>query len=382
MHRRILGINNYLFESVRSIDELQIKLRRVEFLWLFGVFAGLGFILSSEDAYLPFSRLLGVSLVSLLGLIVVMIFYIQNILRYQKIIDIIFVEGLKLEKQFAWLTQYRAHLVKSYENKSAIWAICWFYNLSGSIYLLIAGASFAFYMDKIDHSLSIVVSIFTVFFIYLFVKILKVKSKKLTEHLNYTDVKFEVLNIENVDQDTFNTNWSAYLSLNSLYNYYHQASNIIKQYAITWVLAVFFGIGYLLSAKLVNFPFPYLVAIILIAITGIAGLTLMWGLDLLNYQKFMNSLCQESLNFENKFDWLPKEKSIMELHYPKKTLIKHFFLFYVLCAFILYVVIAVSMMCLLKNSGFYLSASFLFGSIVVFFIYLRYVYCQCHKHLV
>lgn len=73
----------------------------------------------------------------------------------------------------------------------------------------------------------------------------------------------------------------------------------------TWLLASFAGIGFLLSCY-INLPFNVLIGVLILCLCGSFGITLIWVLDIVLYNKLWLMAVLELAKLEKEHSWLPK----------------------------------------------------------------------------
>jgi len=89
------------------------------------------------------------------------------------------------------------------------------------------------------------------------------------------------------------------------------SSGVQSQYRVlasTWMLAVFAGIGFVISKEF-SFDIPKQYFVIAIGFAGLAGLLLLWVLDLMFYQRLLDPAYIEAMKFESAHDWLPQTRN-------------------------------------------------------------------------
>lgn len=81
--------------------------------------------------------------------------------------------------------------------------------------------------------------------------------------------------------------------------------------ASTWLLALFGGIGFVLSTKDLSVP-PGLI-VWLLGLAGAIGITQLWNLDIRVYHQLLDSCFVQGLKLEQEHLWLPQVRSSMLL---------------------------------------------------------------------
>lgn len=89
-------------------------------------------------------------------------------------------------------------------------------------------------------------------------------------------------------------------------HYFSQMQNKCRNLCSTWVVAAFIGIGFLISKNTHLDPsFNNFLAILIVCICTLCGITLIWHLDIVFYQKFWLAVVVEMARMEKKYPWLP-----------------------------------------------------------------------------
>ncbi len=100
--------------------------------------------------------------------------------------------------------------------------------------------------------------------------------------------------------------YKLYSELTTHKDHFSLMQNKYRRLSSTWLLAAFVGIGYLLTRYEVALPInPYL-AIIILSLCTISGVTLLWHLDIVLYQKLWLAVVVEMASIEKKYKWLPR----------------------------------------------------------------------------
>lgn len=107
-----------LLQGGRYHGTLQTKYRVMCSTWLLASFAAIGFLLS-QDNLLPFDPLIGVSLISLIGIIGIYILWYADTFVEELLLDINVVEGLRLEMENPWMPQVHHTFLHLYKNTNA-----------------------------------------------------------------------------------------------------------------------------------------------------------------------------------------------------------------------------------------------------------------------
>ena len=144
-------------------------------------------------------------------------------------------------------------------------------------------------------------------------------------------------------------NYGLYTKLNEFESHLETISTKYKQIALTWLLATFAGIGFLLSVQTAQLPVNHLVAVSLIAMIGLLGVTLLWHLDVNIYNLFWTAVFIEEIRMEKKLDFVCQTRSLMLLIDEDREKIFHHGLFYIIANSLLVCTIAAAMFYLFRN---------------------------------
>lgn len=122
--------------------------------------------------------------------------------------------------------------------------------------------------------------------------------------------------IEETPGDARSITYALYYVLIAYENHYNIIQMRYKQVAISWALATFIGIGYLLSGVEVTLPIDIKLAIMFLCLFAAEGIFLLWFLDINVYYKLIESIFSETIKFETKHDF------IVKTHYNMQNLQK------------------------------------------------------------
>lgn len=122
--------------------------------------------------------------------------------------------------------------------------------------------------------------------------------------------------IEDTPGDERSIKYALYYVLIAYENHYNIIQMRYKQVAITWALATFIGIGYLLSGVEINLPIDIKLAVMFLCLFAAEGIFLLWFLDINVYYKLIESIFSETIKFETQHDF------IVKTHYNMKNLQK------------------------------------------------------------
>lgn len=107
--------------------------------------------------------------------------------------------------------------------------------------------------------------------------------------------------IENCDDSLA---YGLYCKLRSYSHHYHNVKLRLKLLSITWFLAAFIGMGYILSGQEAGLPVTSLVSIIILAFLGACGILLLSFLDIAVYHRLVEAILLSAIAYEQKYTFL------------------------------------------------------------------------------
>ena len=163
--------------------------------------------------------------------------------------------------------------------------------------------------------------------------------------------------------------YNMYLKLSQFEHHFDTITTKYKYLALTWLLAAYAGIGFLLSRDIQGLPFSPLIAVIIACIIGICGITLLWHLDVNIYTKFWAVVFIEAVRMERKFKFLLQSRNIEFLIDEDRERIVSQSLLYMIANILLLLTIGVVLIYFFmdKNLFFFLGLGVLF-TFLAFFI--------------
>lgn len=138
------GVYSKLLQGGRHHGGIQTSYRIIASSWLLATFAAIGFFLS-KDNILPFSHLLGVALICLIGIIGLYLLWYEDTFVQELLLDMNVVEALRLEKEYSWLPQVHHCFLHLYKTTNARIVKVLFFIGCKSILVVIMGISLAIY---------------------------------------------------------------------------------------------------------------------------------------------------------------------------------------------------------------------------------------------
>jgi hypothetical protein len=112
------------------------------------------------------------------------------------------------------------------------------------------------------------------------------------------------------DNDEHTSVWNIYCELGLIDRHFNNQQSNCRALASTWLLAGFAGIGIVISKEL-SVQFSKELIIVAIGLASAVGLSLLWMLDLLVYQRMLDSAYYEARELESHQPWLPQVRNNM-----------------------------------------------------------------------
>lgn len=127
-----------------------------------------------------------------------------------------------------------------------------------------------------------------------------------------------------VPEDVFEKAWKIVLECGEQERHFNQLQSTYRSLCSTWLLGVFAGIGFILSAERLPGVESFRALMVCgIALAGTVGIILLWTLDLLVYHKLLDAFFSEALKVERAFLFLPPFRSnMLRAHQNKGVLPK------------------------------------------------------------
>lgn len=101
--------------------------------------------------------------------------------------------------------------------------------------------------------------------------------------------------------------YGFYTQLKLHNNYCSTMQNRYRSLSSTWLIAAFAGMGFLLSGHgNVELPFSSLLGVVLLCFCSGFGITLLWFLDVVLFQRLWLGTLVELATLEEAHDWLPR----------------------------------------------------------------------------
>jgi len=192
--------------------------------------------------------------------------------------------------------------------------------------------------------------------------------------------EFTSQNNEIIDLEKFSANkktfvFTMYCKLGSFEQHLDTITTKYKYLALSWMLACYASIGFLLSNEVTHITFNPLFAVIVAGIIGIIGVVLLWNLDLNVYTRFWAIAFIEQVRMERKFDFLLMSRNIELLVDQDKERIVAQGLLYMIATSLLMLTVGVVTIYLYLSLSFLIlviiGLAFLVGNFIVCFLMYR-----------
>jgi len=164
--------------------------------------------------------------------------------------------------------------------------------------------------------------------------------------------------------------YGLYAKLNQFEQHFDTITTKYKNIALTWVLAVYAAIGFLLSNETTGLPFNHLVAVIITCVIGVIGISLIWHLDLNVYHRFWAAVFIEEIRFEREFKFLLHSRSSELLIDDNRERIFSQSLLYMIANILITLTLCVSVVFIVKEINVFL----MIGTII-FFLFITFFIC-------
>lgn len=170
--------------------------------------------------------------------------------------------------------------------------------------------------------------------------------------------------------------YEAYAQTIERLQHFNRMQTTYRTFAFTWLAATFFGIGYSLSSREINLPFPPLMIVVLLCVLSSAGIVLIWYMDLIMCERMIATALFEGLEYEKEFEWIPKVHQTSNSFHGLWGYVHLKALFYVGCFLIIYGTMGVALGLLLKDSYLWIISPFVSLSVVVLFFYVSFYFLK------
>ena len=301
--KKIERINDYLRGWENYYKPVQIDFKKDAFRWVFATFVAIGFTLFKEHDQLQLPSYVLVFIISICGFFAgVLPYSICDSMIYQRFIDAIFYEGLKLEKAFPWLPQCRHNALKNSKllRRNSIL----FYFINGTFLLFTSGYFFSVWalnFSKIGGIAIFFFIILLIFLIYLFLN-------KIHFHSHKIFLRFSLENIDapsSIPENVWELAQGEYEKLTRSTIELENMKIRTKETTSVYFLYVFLGIGFIFSTDTHFITIQgRLLITALISFLGIVGNSLIFMIYM-GLHRDLLSVVYEGLSLEKKYTTLP-----------------------------------------------------------------------------
>ena len=165
--------------------------------------------------------------------------------------------------------------------------------------------------------------------------------------------------------------YGLYTKLNEFERHFETISTNYKYIALTWLLATYAGIGFLLSNETQGLVFNHFIAVSLICILGAVGISLIWHLDMNVYHRFWAALFVEEVLMEEANPYLLQSRKITLLIDESRERVFSQGLLYLIANTLLLITTCLSCVFLFKDTAFLV----VFGICFFFSIVILIMWC-------
>jgi hypothetical protein len=123
--------------------------------------------------------------------------------------------------------------------------------------------------------------------------------------------------------------FGMYTKLLDFENHFEVIATRYRNIALTWLLATYAGIGFLLSGETETLIIDHVVSVVLMSFIGMIGITLIGHLDINIYNRFWSALFIEEIIMEERYPFLPKtQKTTLLIDKKRNNLFSHGWLYF------------------------------------------------------
>ncbi|HSW85912.1 MAG TPA: hypothetical protein VLG49_00270 [Rhabdochlamydiaceae bacterium] len=183
-----------------------------------------------------------------------------------------------------------------------------------------------------------------------------------------------------LDSDTKHSSHKAfiqaiYFKLNQFERHFELITTKYKNIALTWLLATYAAVGFLLSNEAKGL-IDHLSAVSIICFIGLVGVSLIWHLDMNVYHRFWSALFIEEVIMEEKYPHLLQSKTITLLIDKSREKFFTRGAFYFIADILLVITMAAAVFPLIQHSSLYsiigTEIGFLVFLILLLFFMIKY----------
>ncbi len=170
-----------LLAGGRHYGELQTQYRIIASTWLLATFAAIGFLLSADNI-LPFDHLLGVVLISNIGIVGIYLIWYEDTVIQELLLDLFVIDAVRLENQNKWLPQVHNRFIRLSKGETVKEM---FFIGCKTILLFIMGLSLVAYFYNISILLMGAFALICVLFNYVSSRYMLKKASKIRDYLEF-----------------------------------------------------------------------------------------------------------------------------------------------------------------------------------------------------
>lgn len=161
--------------------------------------------------------------------------------------------------------------------------------------------------------------------------------------------------------------YGLYNKLSQFERHFESITTKYKNIALTWLLATYGAIGFLLSGEVASLPINHFLAVGIVSFIGTIGVALIWHLDMNVYHRFWAALFIEEVVIEEKNSFLLQSKKIAHLIDESRERVFSQGLLYQIANTLLIITIFVSLASLFRGSNhIIIFCLFLFSALIIF----------------
>ena len=132
----------------RHFNELQHHYRALCSTWMLAAFGAIGYVVTSQELPADYPREIIGACLSVAAAGGATLLWLLDLRVYHQLLDACFGEGLRLEREHAWLPQLRTRMIKTQKAYGVLGRVVWFYVITVVALLLPGGALLASYFAK------------------------------------------------------------------------------------------------------------------------------------------------------------------------------------------------------------------------------------------
>ena len=145
LFNRIWAIATEIGVQERHFNGLQTGYRNMASGWLLATFGAMGFVLT-QKIDIGLDRELIIALIALAGGTGIALLWVLDLLVYHHLLDACFIEGLILERRYAWLPPFRSNMMAMEAGSGVLARVIAFYLVPVAVMLCLAGAALALWL--------------------------------------------------------------------------------------------------------------------------------------------------------------------------------------------------------------------------------------------